>query len=570
MRPLSMRNNRSTALLLLALTPVFTASSFAQTPPSAGSLIQQIEQGRQPALPRKATPDKPTEPAAMPAQVGVIVTVTAFRFVGNTLLTAEQLAPAVENFLNRPLDFNGLNQAAAAVADVYRQAGWIVRTYLPRQDITQGIVTIQIVEAVFGGVHLEGSESSRNKLSAILDMFEAQQKKGSPLNAEALDRALLLADDLPGVTVAGTLREGSRERETDLVIKLADEPLLVGEAGLDNTGSRSTGSERLTANLTLNSHFGSGELIGANAIHTRGSDYLRLGATLPVGADGWRVGANASALSYKLIAPEFVALNGKGRSNTVGLEASYPIIRARLKNLYFNAALDRKSFDNQSAGATTTRYTVESTTLGLSGNLFDNFAGGGANSASLSLVQGTLDLDGSPNQAADATTTRTAGRFTKLRYAATRQQVITDSVSLFGSLTGQAAGKNLDSSEKFYLGGSNSVRAYPASEGGGAEGHLLTLELRWRLPAGFILTAFHDNGRVTVNRNNDYTGAASPNVISLRGSGLAAAWQSGSGPGLKLVWAHRQGSNPNPTVSGNDQDGSHVIDRLWLNASLPF
>ena len=565
-----MRNNRSTALLLLALTPVFTASSFAQTPPSAGSLIQQIEQSRQPALPRKATPDKPTEPAAMPAQVGVIVTVTAFRFVGNTLLTAEQLAPAVENFLNRPLDFNGLNQAAAAVADVYRQAGWIVRTYLPRQDITQGIVTIQIVEAVFGGVHLEGSESSRNKLSAILDMFEAQQNKGSPLNAEALDRALLLADDLPGVTVAGTLREGSRERETDLVIKLADEPLLVGEAGLDNTGSRSTGSERLTANLNLNSHFGSGELIGANAIHTRGSDYLRLGATLPVGADGWRVGANASALSYKLIAPEFVALNGKGRSNTVGLEASYPIIRARLKNLYFNAALDRKSFDNQSAGATTTRYTVESTTLGLNGNLFDNLAGGGANSASLSLVQGKLDLDGSPNQAADAATTRTAGRFTKLRYAATRQQVVTDSVSLFGSVTGQAASKNLDSSEKFYLGGSSGVRAYPASEGGGAEGHLLTFELRWRLPAGIVLTAFHDNGRVTVNRNNDYIGAASPNAISLRGSGLAAAWQSGSGPSLKLTWAHRQGSNPSPTASGNDQDGSHVIDRLWLTASLPL
>ncbi|MCX7178390.1 MAG: BamA/TamA family outer membrane protein [Proteobacteria bacterium] len=141
---------------------------------------------------------------------------------------------------------------------------------------------------------------------------------------------------------------------------------------------------------------------------------------------------------------------------------------------------------------------------------------------------------------------------------------------MFGSLTGQLASKNLDSSEKFYLGGSSGVRAYPASEGGGAEGHLLTLELRWRLPEGITLTAFHDNGRVTVNRHNDYIGAATPNVISLRGSGLALAWQTSSGLNLKLTWARRQGSNPNPTASGNDQDGSLKDNRLWLITSLPL
>ena len=560
------------AATLVALAP----HAQAQTPPDAGALRQQIEREQSTRLPRKTAPEVPAAPVPMRPVIGISVTVREFRFAGNTLISAKQLAPVVAAYLNRPLDFAQLQAAASAVASAYHEAGWIVRAYLPAQDIDDGIITIQIVEAVFGKLRLdyklslEGKAQARVGMDQVERMFGAQQKSGVVLNTDVIDRALLLADDLPGITVVGSLAEGTNEGETDLVLKLGAEPLLVGDAGLDNTGSRSTGANRVTANLSFNSPLGFGDLVSSSVIHTQGSDYLRLGATFPLGSNGWRIGANASGMSYKLIAPEFLALNGKGTSATYGLEASYPIIRARLKNLYFNAAADSKTFDNESAGATTTRYTVDSTTFGLTGNLFDNLAGGGANSASLSFTQGRLDLDGSANQAADAATTRSAGSFSKLRYAATRQQVITDSVSLFGSLTGQVASKNLDSSEKFYLGGSSGVRAYPASEGGGAEGALLTLELRWRLPEGFNLTAFQDSGSVTVNRNNDYTGAASPKVIALRGSGLSLAGQSSSGLNLKLTWARRQGRNPNSTASGNDQDGSHVIDRLWLTTSLPL
>ena len=542
----------------------------AQTLPDAGALQQQIESGRQPVLPRKAVPDKPAEPAAMPAQTGVIATVKSFRFAGNTLLSAEQLAPALAGYLNRPLDYTALQAAAAAVANAYREAGWVVRAYLPRQDITEGIVTIQIVEAVFGSLHFEGETPQRMSREQIAATFDAQQKAGAPLNAEALDRALLFADDLPGVAVSGSLREGARERETDLVLKLADEPLVVGDAALDNTGARATGSERLAANLNLNSPLGLGDLLSANLLHTEGSDYLRLGATAPLGSGGWRIGLNTSALSYKLITPEFSALNAKGTSDSVGLEASYPLIRSRLKNLYFNASADSKSFDNQSAGATTTRYKANTLAIGLAGNLFDNLGGGGANSASLTLVDGELNLDGSPNQAADATTTSTAGRYSKLRYAASRQQVLTQELSFFAVLSGQWASKNLDSSEKFYLGGANGVRAYPVNEGGGAEGQLVNLELRWRLPEGFTLTGFYDYGQLTVNRNNSFAGAPAINSYSLQGSGLSLAWQSGSRLNLKATWARRIGDNPNPTATGTDQDGSFIRDRFWLSASLPF
>lgn len=522
------------------------------------------------ALPKRLAPERPAEPEAMKPTTGATVTVREFRFAGNTLLASDRLAPVVAPYLDRPLGFVQLQAAAAAVAEAYREAGWVVRAYLPAQDIKDGIVTIQIIEAVFGGLYKEGPDPARIGTAQVLEILSAQQKAGEPLNNDALDRALLLADDLPGVAVSGALREGTGSGETDLVVKMADEPLTVGEANLDNTGSRSTGKNRLSANLTLNSPVGYGESFTANTIHTAGSDYLRLATTFPVGSNGWRIGANTSHMRYKLVAPEFVTLDAKGTSDTIGLEASYPIVRSRLSNLFLAITADHKTFDNEFSGAVTTRYRADTLSIALNGNLFDNLGGGGANSASLIWVDGKLNLDGSPNQATDATTTRAAGKFSKLRWSLSRQQVITNDLSLFAQFAGQLAGKNLDSSEKFYLGGASGVRAYPSNEGGGSEGEMLNLELRWKLPEGFTLTGFHDWGHVTVNRNNSYTGAANPNGISLKGHGLSLAWATPSGVSLKAVWARREGHNPNPTTTDNDQDGSLLKNRVWLTASLPF
>ncbi len=48
------------------------------------------------------------------------------------------------------------------------------------------------------------------------------------------------------------------------------------------------------------------------------------------------------------------------------------------------------------------------------------------------------------------------------------------------------------------------------------------------------------------------------------------AWLAGFGLNLKATWARRIGDNPNPTLAGNDQDGSLTKNRFWLQAKLPF
>jgi hemolysin activation/secretion protein len=567
-RPIAARAARSLAALsylgIIFLIPVLAQ---AQSPPDAGSLLQQIERQQQPALPPKAAPLF-VPPPVLQSVGSATVIVQEFRFAGNTLLSTRQLAPVVAGFKGRALDFAQLQNAAIAVATAYRTAGWIVRVYLPQQDITGGTVTIQIVEAKFGAVRVTGT--SLVATSRLERMVAAEQAPGTPLNADALDRALLLINDLPGVRAQGRLDEGQNQAETDLAMAIAPGPWVTGDVEVDNAGARATGLGRVIADASLNSLFGLGDRTDALLLHSLGSDYERIAYSQPIGSQGWRVGANASHLTYRVVTAELAALDARGTSTTAGVEATYPLWRSRLKNLYFTFSLDDKRFDNKLNDLTDSAYTVRSASAGVYGNLFDTYGGGGANNAGVTLEQGNVDLGDSPNEGADAASTRTRGAFFKLRFVAARQQTVTDRFSLYASLSGQSASKNLDSSEKFYLGGSTGVRAYPANEAGGAEGVLLNLEARERLPAHFNLTGFFDLGLVQVNENNDIQGAAAPNREQLKGFGVSVDWTAPMGLSLKATVARRIGSNPDPTSTGTDQDGSFDKNRVWLQASVPF
>lgn len=533
------------------------------TVPDAGALRQQIEQPRQLQLPPAVRPERPILlPPEIKPQPGLTVQVKEFRFAGNTLLSAEQLAPAVASFLNRAISFQELQRAADAVAATYREAGWIVRVYLPEQDISDGVVTLQVVEAHFGGVRFEGTPPERVMPSEIEAYFNAHQAQGVPLNAAALDRALLLADDLPGVSVAGTLVPGAADGETMLVLQTTDEPAVYGDVGVDNTGTRSTGSDRLSANLNINSPFRRGELIGMNLLHTQGSDYGRFRLTVPYGYRGLRVGVSASYMDYKVVdGPSAnTAAQISGHSSSLGLDWTYPLVRARLQNLYLTGGLENKNFFTSDT-QTRADYDTNSLRLGLSGNRFDELGGGGANSASVQLSWGRLT-----NMKAHTQLDTIARSFHKVAYIVSRQQNLMPDHSLYVSLTGQEAPQVLDSSERFYIGGASSVRAYPASEHGGDRGQVLSAEWRWRVLPTLLLTAFVDAGRVVQ--------LAQPSVLektlSLRGQGLTLAWEGPKRITTQLTWARRNGENPMPTLTGTDGDGTLKLNRFWLSVNMPF
>jgi hemolysin activation/secretion protein len=449
----------STSLLVTIYAFAYSDAT-AQIIPDAGSILQQIERDKATRqLPKAPGLQAAPVPEAMPSKKDLHVQVKRFEFAGNNLLSNKILEQTVSVYVNKSLEFKELQAITDNIAKLYADAGYVARVYLPKQDVTEGVVTIQIIEAVFGQVNVD-NQGKRIPVDLIKGIVQSQQLSGEYLSLEAIDRSLLMINEIPGVRLQGGLSTGSVPQTTDLSLGLTDAPLISGDVGIDNTGSRATGPERLTVNGYLLSPRGLGDMGSINSFVTHGSEYVRLGYSIPVGTKGLRLGVNSSYMHFDVITPEFSALAINGQSTTFGLDASYPLIKSRTFNLNLLGNLDQKSFVNNANGAVASDYKITVASITLGAQKFDQIGSGGVTNASAQLVSGHLDLGSQIESSEDATLKRD---YSKLKLMVSREQSITPKLTLFIGYSTQYANQNLDSSERFYLGGASGIRAYPTS-----------------------------------------------------------------------------------------------------------
>lgn len=587
---------------LAALVPTLTYAAPADNPnpsdPSAGQLLQQIERD----LIVKPLPVQPVieEAQPEPEDQGPKVVVKQFKFEGNKVLTAAELEGALEALTGHEISITQLKGAVDLISAFYREKGFLATATLPEQDITEGVITINIVEAIFGEVKVDGEygkDYKRIRPNVISRVVESSATKGQPLNQSAIDRALTVMSKMAGYRASASYQAGTQANTTDVLVSVADKPLLSGMLLADNTGARSTGRDKQTLMLNLASPLGYGDALSLTGLHAKGVDYANINYSVPVGGKGLQIGVNSSWLEYNVILNDeaIAEIKPRGRSSVFGIDASYPLYTDKRGGLNLEANYDTKSFINQSFNGNkyldNSNYKINVFSVVLSGNYSDSFLAGAMSTSSLNIANGRVDMGGSYNDFGseshkqnDYETANTQGRFNRVRWAFNRNQFLTDTWVLSFDATRQWAGRNLDPSERLYLGGINGVRAYPTSEGGGSEGYLMKLELRKYLPYNLSASVFMDDGKVKqwVNpMRNDGDGSllqtddGEPNEYHLRGYGASLQWNGPFNSTVKAIYATRMGNHPNPTRNQQtdqltDQDGSLRRHVLWLSGSLAF
>lgn len=294
--------------------------------------------------------DKMVEQQEVEAAAKALITLKHIQFEGVTILGDIELKGIVEPFLNTPMTYEQMLEIGMVVEQYYRKNNYLARAVLPPQDLTDGLLTVDVIESVFSKVEIEQELADLPNTQAHVEaIIEAQQKTGEPLNSKSLDRALALANNLPGMSAQGSLRQGREAGETELLLKLYQGRTRQTELTMDNGGSRSTGAMRLMANMTWFNPNDLADLLSVVAVHTQGSDYARLAYSMPVGTDGWRMGANASVMDYKVIVGQQGMVGAVGRAVTQGLEWVYPLLRADDHSATVTLTADTKKFENTSA-----------------------------------------------------------------------------------------------------------------------------------------------------------------------------------------------------------------------------
>lgn len=562
--------------LAAALLPAFACAQ--ATPPDAGRIL---EANRPPVLiappgpAPKVLPDAaPVRPAGLAGDQRVLV--RGFLLKGVSAVPEAALQALLQPYTGRELSFAELSAAAAAVTAHYRAQGYfLASSTLPAQELGAGQVTIQVLEGRVSSVELRRDAGVRLAPAAARRYLDALVPPGQPVHEDRLERALLLTQDLPGVSARAELSPGAALGETAVAVDLTEGPRVNANIGLDNSSNRYTGRVRLTGGLTLNDPSGNGDQVSLLAAST-GADfkYARAGYVLPVGAAGTRVGLSYAGLRYHL-GEEFESLDAGGTARIGQLLVTHPLLRTRRASLQLRLAYEDKRYDNRANGVDISDKLVRALPFGLVFGAQDGWQGGGYTSATLDFTPGHLDLSANAAfAAADALAERSAGRFLRTNYQLSRQQRLAGPVSLLASVGGQFASRNLESGEKLSLGGPGRVRAYAAGEASGDEGHVATLEARLELPsANADLGAFFDYGHITLNRN-PYPGAPLPggagNGYALKGMGLALSWRPLAGTVAQVTVARKVGANPGLGAGGRDVDGSASRTRAWFQLTAYF
>jgi hemolysin activation/secretion protein len=523
--------------------------------PDAGQILRDTK----PAAPLPPTRQleenivpEAAKPVAQPSPSDdVRVTISHFTFTGNVTFSQEVLHAAIADAENKPLNFGELMAVVDKVEAVYKKAGFfLAQAYLPPQKIKDGTIEISVSEGLIGQSRLEGE--SRIKPEVVFAYLD-QLPKGAAVKLTEIERQILLINDLAGSRATLDLQASDEAGKTDIVIAQKQDPLITGRVEVNNYGMESTGKNRTGVFLNVNSPLKRGDRLNANWVRSENGDLASyaLNYDLPIGAQGLHLNAGTSLSQYSL-GGDFASLQASGTVRAYHVGTSYSVLRSRDTNLVFK--LDAAHNDLQDNFKASDQYLDKFSnviTAGANLDWLDEWLGGGSNRAEVALTAGKLKL-GVAALAQD--TNATDGRYGKALITLQRDQTITTSVMLQAQALHQIALKNLDSSEKFSIGGPTTLPGYASGEASGDEGTLLKLKLNWRVRNDTALGLFADYAHIDLAHDPL---AGTDNKRHFSDAGLSLDWQGTQGLTASMLVAWAGGEKPNP--ADNDRP------RFWAN-----
>ena len=615
-------------ILLLGMI-LFSAKLASAQTPDAGALQQgiqrQLEAGQMEPPPENFIKKK--EPTATPASKNqTLIDVKSFKVTGMTLVSQAEAQEVLTPFNNRKLTLAQINEAASAVSDLYQKKGRIAQAVVPPQDIKDGVIEIKIIEGRVGAIIIEPAfEEDPPRLSSKVTtkFLSYSNPEGGLVDLDGLERSLSLINEIPGVRAEGSLEPGKDDGTTDIRVKVDELSRISGRVELTNYGSASTGSGQAILSLGLNDLMGIGDSGTIDIIGSAGSIFAQARYFIPGNSDGLRIGVGASTLSYNTLS-QYTPLgnpSSSGTANTGGFYSTYALERTARSNKTVSFNVENKTYINYGSSQDpnlagqgsqqTQNYSINSATLGLQGN---QFIGDASWVWSTNAIYGNLHINNSLQAAQDSGNLstvpdsilqacqniacpygqNTSGGYGKMTLASYFNKPLPlKNTNFLFSFNGQLANKNLNSAEQFYLGGPYGVRAYPVSQGGGAQGAVASIELKHTYQEDFKFGIFFDAGVVQQNKslyqNWQYPYWSYPQAV-VSGTGVYVGYPGNAGnayalygTGLNATYAYKKteitgtvayrvGSNPLLNSYGQqvNVNGYASSVQLWVKGSLYF
>jgi len=438
---------------------------------------------------------------------------------GAQTISPDRFRPLYQALLGQDVTVSKILDVADAIEDEYRREGYILtHAFVPPQRVTNGVFTITVVEGYVASISVEGGDPGTQ---ALIRSYLQPVLGARPLSLAVMERALLLANDLPGVTASGVVRPSPDVTgASEVAVSVAETPLSGGLA-LDNRGSQFQGIWTLGGDVAVNGLIVAGDQLASsyssspNALEKTSSQvrYRR-----PVGSDGM-VASFTVTTTHGEPGSSLQQFNLVTDSYAVGPRLSYPLIRSRAESLTLDGGLTVQSARVRALGAPFSKDEWRVLDIGAS---YARAALGGSWTASIDAAQGLDVFAATPNGSPNLSHPGAATEFTKITGTFHHTRTLFGPLSLALSGQGQYGFAPLVAGEQITFGGTQIGRGYDPGAVTGDEGAGGSIELRWdeHLPALALDTVepyvYYDTAKVWNFHPNQGGGQA----VASTGSGI--------------------------------------------------
>ncbi|MCR7983063.1 ShlB/FhaC/HecB family hemolysin secretion/activation protein, partial [Pseudomonas aeruginosa] len=421
-------------------------------------------------------------PAAAGAETQRLVDINEYVVRGNTVLDNRAIEAAVYPFLGPQRSLSDIEGARDALQAAYQEKGYqSVYVELPEQQVSGGVVYLQVTETTVGRVRVVGAKHySPVELREEVPALE----EGKVPDFAQVQRELAQVNRTPGRQVLPMVREGQRPGTMDVDLQVEDKNPWHASIGLNNDYSADTRHLRSVVSLGYDNLWQLGHAISLtyftapqdqdNAKVWSGSYTAPLSQRWSVQLSGYQSDSDVATVG---------SMNVVGQGHSYGVAAIYSLPVTGLWSHSFSFGVDFKDFEEQTRiGGNNDRVPIKYAPLTLGYNGF-RYTERSQLALGLSLVAGTGSLlgYGDDDEEFDRKRYRAKSGFGVLKGDLNHTLTFGGDWQVATKAAFQLASGPLISNEQFAAGGATSVRGYLAAENTADDGYLLSQE--WRTPS---------------------------------------------------------------------------------------
>lgn len=293
-------------------------------------IVPQATPRLAPGLPR------PPPREVRPAPAGASHAVAQVQIEGVSAFPPDTIARLTQDLTGPDVPESRIEAARQAIVDLYRGQGYVYTT--ANAFITGQSLRFSVVEGYVADVKLEGDIGPAG--TQVLRFLNNLVGK-KPLASADLERWLLLAQDIPGLTVRSTLNPSLGEPGVLTLIAQVSRKPVSGLVSIDNRAFNLTGPTQglIAINFDSFSEFGERTQLSYFSAFNNTNRFIQIAEELYLGGSGLKLRLYAG-MGVSTPIGQLKVIGYRGETRGLGGALTYPVVRTRAQSLVWAGQFD--------------------------------------------------------------------------------------------------------------------------------------------------------------------------------------------------------------------------------------